>query len=272
MINSNNMKSSLNPLTSTPVSILIGALIIGLAILFANGVIVFNKDSSGKTVISFNQPARLTAGSAQGPSGSAGQVAGVPQGAPVQKTEAEIVDKLKEYAKKVGTDENKFSSCLDAGEKVNLVKADLNEGTTAGVNGTPAFFVNGRLISGAVPFEQFKTIIDEELSGTAASTVERKTVAVGNLPSLGSEGAKVTLIEFSDYECPFCERHYTQTESKIKTDYIDKGLVKFYYRDFPLSQIHPGAQKAAEAARCAGDQNKYWEYHDKVFENQQDIF
>lgn len=263
------MKSSLNPLTSTPVSILVGALIIGFAILWANGVVAFSKDSKGQTKISFNQP---NLGAPQVPSGDAPSVAGAPQAAPVQKSEAEIIGKLKEYGKKVGADENKFNSCLDSGEKAALVKTDLNEGSAAGVNGTPAFFVNGRMISGAVPFEQFKTIIDEELNGTAATTVERKTVAVGNLPVQGDEGAKVTIIEFSDYECPFCERFFTQTESKIKTEYIGKGLVKFYYRDFPLSQIHPGAQKAAEAARCAGVQNKYWEYHDIVFQNQQDIF
>ncbi|TSC66080.1 MAG: DSBA-like thioredoxin domain-containing protein [Microgenomates group bacterium Gr01-1014_80] len=263
------MKSGINPLTSTPAAILLGALIIGFAILFANGVIVFSKDSKGQTKISFNQPGL---GAAQAPSAPGGVAAGQPQAAPQAKSEAEIVNKLKEYVKKVGADENKFSSCLDSGEKAALVKADLAEGSTAGVNGTPAFFINGRMISGAVPFEQFKVIIDEELNGTAASTVERKTIAVGNLPAQGPESAKVTLIEFSDYECPFCERHFTQTESKIKTEYIDKGLIKFYYRDFPLSQIHPGAQKAAEAARCAGDQNKYWEYHDAVFENQQDIF
>ena len=262
------MKQSLNPFTSTPVSILLGALIIGFAILFANGVIVFTKDSSGKTKISFNP----SVGSGQVSQPGVAGVAGQPQAAPAQKTEAEIVNKLKEYGKKIGVNEDTFDTCLDSGEKATLIKTDMTDGSTAGVNGTPAFFVNGRLISGAVPYEQFKTIIDEELNLTAPADTERKTVSVGNLPVQGDESAKVTIIEFSDYECPFCERHYTQTELKLKTEYIEKGLVKFYYRDFPLSQIHPGAQKAAEAARCAGDQNKYWEYHDIVFENQQDIF
>lgn len=258
--------NSLNPLQSTGTAILLGSLVISLAILFSSGVISFTKSSSGQTVITFNKPGQL-AGAPQAPVAPA--VAGQAQ---VAKTEVDIIKKLKEYAKKVGVDENKFNSCLDSGEKASLVKADLSEGSTAGVNGTPAFFINGRLISGAVPFEQFKQVIDEELNGTAASDVERKTVTVGELPVQGEESAKVTLIEFSDFQCPFCERHFTQTESKIKTEYIDKGLVKFYYRDFPLSQIHPGAQKGAEAARCAGDQDKYWEYHDAVFENQSDIF
>lgn len=204
---------------------------------------------------------------------TSGQAVAEPAAAPqAAKVEADIINSLKEQAKNLRLDTNKFSSCLDSGEKTSLVKADLDDGTKAGVNGTPAFFVNGRLISGAVPFEQIKTVIDEELAGSAAATVQRVTVSSGDLLPLGQQSAKVTLVEFSDYQCPFCARHFTQTEPSLKSEYIDKGLVKFYYRDYPLSQIHPGAQKGAEAARCAGDQGKYWEYHDLVFQNQTSIF
>ena len=84
---------------------------------------------------------------------------------------------------------------------------------------------------------------------------------------LGSANATITLIEFTDYQCPFCSRHFNQTYEQIKKDYIDTGKVKFYLRDFPLG-FHPNAQKAAEAARCAGDQGKYWEMHDALFKNQ----
>ena len=87
---------------------------------------------------------------------------------------------------------------------------------------------------------------------------------------LGNENAPVTIIEFSDYECPFCARFFSGAYSQIKEKYIDTGKVKLIYRDFPLS-FHPNAQKAAEAAECAGDQNKYYEMHDKIFENQQAI-
>jgi len=80
----------------------------------------------------------------------------------------------------------------------------------------------------------------------------------------GSPDAKVTIVEFSDYECPFCERFYTQTYLQLKAEYIDTGKVKFIYRDFPLS-FHPQAQKAAEAAECAGEQGKYYEMHDLLF-------
>ena len=81
---------------------------------------------------------------------------------------------------------------------------------------------------------------------------------------LGDEDAPVTIVEFSDYECPFCGRFYQQTLPSIKEEYIKTGKVKLIYRDFPLS-FHPQAQKAAEAAECAGEQDKYWQMHDKLF-------
>ena len=82
----------------------------------------------------------------------------------------------------------------------------------------------------------------------------------------GDANAPVTIIEWSDFECPFCERFYTQTLPSIQKEYIDTGRVKFVYRDFPLD-FHQNAQKAAEAAECADEQGKFWEMHDLLFEN-----
>ncbi len=84
-------------------------------------------------------------------------------------------------------------------------------------------------------------------------------------PSLGRASAPVTLIEFSDFQCPFCQR-VAPTIKKIRDTYGDK--VRIVWKDFPLTQIHPQAFKAGEAAHCAGDQGKYWEYHDRLFANQ----
>jgi protein-disulfide isomerase len=81
----------------------------------------------------------------------------------------------------------------------------------------------------------------------------------------GDPNAPVTIIEFSDFECPFCSRFYSQTLSQIDEKYIKTGKVKLVFRDFPLS-FHPQAQKAAEAAECAGEQGKYYEMHDALFE------
>lgn len=81
---------------------------------------------------------------------------------------------------------------------------------------------------------------------------------------LGEKKAKVTIVEFSDYECPFCGRFHQQTLPQIRENYIKTGKVKLIYRDFPLG-FHAQAQKAAEAAECAGEENKYYEMHDKLF-------
>jgi len=87
-------------------------------------------------------------------------------------------------------------------------------------------------------------------------------------PFLGDKDASVTIVEFSDFQCPFCARAATGAIAELKTNEIADGEVKFVYKDFPLSSIHPNAQKAAEAAQCAHDQNKFWEYHDMLFANQ----
>ncbi len=88
-------------------------------------------------------------------------------------------------------------------------------------------------------------------------------------PSMGAKTAKVTIVEFSDFQCPFCGRYATQTMPQVLNEYVKTGKVRYIFRNFPLDQLHPLAEKAAEAAACAGDQGKYWEAHDRFFKNQQ---
>jgi protein-disulfide isomerase len=91
----------------------------------------------------------------------------------------------------------------------------------------------------------------------------RYDVPVGNNPSIGPENAPITLIEFSDYECPFCKEWYTNTYAQLMAAY--PGKIRFVYRDFPLTGLHANASPAALAADCAGEQGKYWPFHDKLF-------
>ena len=94
--------------------------------------------------------------------------------------------------------------------------------------------------------------------------LERVRVEVaGSGPSLGPDEAPITIVEFSDYECPYCKRAETIVEGILER-YPER--VRFVYRHFPLEQIHPRARPAAEAASCAEDQGLFWEYHRKVFE------
>jgi protein-disulfide isomerase len=94
-------------------------------------------------------------------------------------------------------------------------------------------------------------------------------VRLAGNPMLGQKDAPVTLIEFSDYQCPYCARFAQTTLLALKAEYIDTGKVRYVFRDFPLDRLHPHARKAAEAAHCAWEQGRYWEMHDLLFHNQQ---
>lgn len=87
---------------------------------------------------------------------------------------------------------------------------------------------------------------------------------------VGSADAPVTIIEFSDLQCPYCARHALNTFPEIKRNYIDTGKVRYVARDFPLA-MHPFAMPAAIAARCAGEQGKFWEYRHAVFDRQNEL-
>ena len=93
-------------------------------------------------------------------------------------------------------------------------------------------------------------------------------LSVKDNPFKGEKNAKITLIEFSDYQCPFCSRHSRDTLPQLEREYIASGKLKYVFRNFPIESIHPLAFKAHEAANCAGEQGKYWEMHGRLFANQ----
>jgi protein-disulfide isomerase len=104
---------------------------------------------------------------------------------------------------------------------------------------------------------------------TAAATAEAPVVdmPVADAPTKGPADAKVQIVEFSDFECPYCAKFVTQTLPQILSTYGDKVL--FAFRNYPLpASMHPYAQKAAEAGECANDQGVFWQYHDLLFQNQ----
>jgi protein-disulfide isomerase len=91
------------------------------------------------------------------------------------------------------------------------------------------------------------------------------TINVSGAPALGPADQIVTLVEFSDYECPYCIRHFTQTMSQIQEQLIATGRIRYVFKDFPIDQLHPGAIRGHEAARCAAEQGKFWEMHRRMF-------
>ncbi len=198
-----------------------------------------------------------------------------------------------------------FKAGLASHKWADKVDKDLNDGKAAGVQGTPSFFVNGVFINGAQPFDNFKKTIDQELekaqakiaSGTPKSRIyiemskENKKnapaaknedegekedtssvfkVPVGTSPVLGSPNALVTIVEFSDFQCPFCSR-VEPTLKGLRDKYGDK--IRLVWKNEPLP-FHPAAGPAAEAAmevRAEKGDKGFWDVHDKFFNNQKDL-
>jgi protein-disulfide isomerase len=197
-----------------------------------------------------------------------------------------------------------YKAGLDSHKWADKVDKDLNDGKAAGVQGTPAFFVNGVFINGAQPFDAFKKTIDQELAKAQAKiaagtpknrvyvtmTKENKTnappaadakkdeqpkedtttvfrVPVGSSPVLGSPNALVTIIEFSDFQCPFCSR-VEPTLKAIRDKYGDK--VRMVWKNEPLpfhNRAEPAAEVAMEVRAEKGDKG-FWAVHDILFNNQ----
>jgi len=101
---------------------------------------------------------------------------------------------------------------------------------------------------------------------TAEPQYTRYNIPTDGSYALGPADAPITIVEFSDYQCPFCRRWHDEVYENLLASY--PGKIKFVYRNLPLTSIHPDAQGAAEAAMCAGEQNVYWQYHDKLFSSE----
>ncbi len=99
-----------------------------------------------------------------------------------------------------------------------------------------------------------------------APSVENSPVDISGAPARGASSAPVTLVEISDYHCPFCRRHVQQTQPQIYSEYVDTGKVRHVFIHYPIDQLHPDAYKSHEAASCAAEQGKFWDLHLKLFE------
>jgi protein-disulfide isomerase len=210
--------------------------------------------------------------------------------------------KYEEWAREIGLDLKKWKADKESPEIAASIQKDNNYGQSVGADGTPSFFVNGRFISGAMPFDTFKAVIDEQLkkaddalkkgvkqeklyetlvaenvksagpapAAAAAPAADQKfDVQVGNAPVRGPKNAAVTIVVFSDFQCPFCSR-VEPTLKQVMDEY--KGKVRIAWKNQPLS-FHPNAMPAAEAAMAAYEQgnDKFWAMHDKLFEKQNEL-
>ncbi|MCE9573334.1 MAG: DsbA family protein [Deltaproteobacteria bacterium] len=193
----------------------------------------------------------------------------------------------------LGLDLNRFRAALDTGAYRAQVRADYEAAVALGVRSTPTFFINGRPVSGSLPLREFARIVDQELARAQAvpATAGRyeALVAAGRpaadtpdaaaapfeldpatvyaiglgLPghATGPDDALVTIVEWSDFECPYCARNAPTIEA-IRKDFA--GQVRVIYRHLPLF-FHAHADLAAEAGAEAAHQGKFWAFHDALF-------
>ena len=116
--------------------------------------------------------------------------------------------------------------------------------------------------------EEFFAVLEARFAVEYRLDPLRFEVAADGFAALGEPNAEVTIVEFSDFECPFCVR-VQPTLKRILEEY--PGRVRLVYRHFPLTSIHPYAYKAAEASLCAGEQDRFWQYHDLLFDEQHEM-
>jgi protein-disulfide isomerase len=117
---------------------------------------------------------------------------------------------------------------------------------------------------------QIRQLLEKQQGRPAAPQEEQPTRAkvsdLTGVPMLGSKGAPLTIVEYTDYQCPFCLRFHLSAYPDIKKNYIDTGKVRFFSKDLPLD-FHPNAMRAAQSARCAGEQGKFWELRETMSAN-----
>jgi protein-disulfide isomerase len=205
-----------------------------------------------------------------------------------RQLKAEHLDK---YATDLKLDMDKFKTCMSSHKHKAQIKADQSLAGKVTARGTPNIFINGRKLTGARPYADFKKIIDEKLiqaeglikKGIPAAQVYNEVIKngkileplgsasveipVGDSARLGSPKAPVVITEFSDFQCGYCSRVGAPLK-QVKEHYGNKVVVVF--KNFPLS-FHKEAKPAAIAALCANAQGKFWEYHDTLFAKQREL-
>ena len=120
----------------------------------------------------------------------------------------------------------------------------------------------------AKELEAIRSILERATGQAREQPFQPTDITVAEAPFLGAADAPVTLVEFTDYQCPFCRRHTASVMPQLVKDYVETGKLRYVMREFPIASLHPEAVKGAEAALCAKDQGKYWEMHDLLFAEQ----
>ncbi len=129
-----------------------------------------------------------------------------------------------------------------------------------------SIIIAGALVAGAVWFSNGNKVDTTATIGGTGAGIKKVEFGSGNIPILGGDKAAVEIVVFSDYQCPYCESFFKNVEPTLREEYIKTGKAKMSWRDFAF--LGPESFLAAEAARCANDQGKFWQYHDLLFNRQ----
>ncbi|HEX9114791.1 MAG TPA: thioredoxin domain-containing protein [Anaerolineae bacterium] len=187
-------------------------------------------------------------------------------------------DALRKQAVALGTDGAKYDACVADAATEARIRKDIADGTKLGVQGTPAFFVNDWFINGAVPITEFNDKIGKALNGQHPAPTptplpagvqpydpdpNRPGRTYDGSPSLGDAKAPLVWISFNDFKCQTCAQFAKDTETALRTKYVDTGKMRFVAKFYPTDAPH-----AAVASLCALDQGKFWEYRDALFTHQ----
>lgn len=196
-------------------------------------------------------------------------------------------------AEEIGADPEKYAACIESAHTVDAVEASMAAGDVLGFNGTPSFHLERPAdgytfdIVGAYPMERFRAVIDAMLAGEEAPAeptpeapklpywadeglapdLERPGFTLAGDPYKGSEDAVLTIVEFSDFQCPACATHALEVQPAVDAELIETGRVRWVFKNFPL-RVHAQAFAAATASECAGDQGMFWPMHTLLFAHQ----
>jgi protein-disulfide isomerase len=202
-------------------------------------------------------------------------------------------DFLAGVAEEAGADPDAYQACMDSGETIARVDAGIAEGEALGFSGTPTFVFSGEAFTdtftlvGAYPLDSFRQWADAMLAGEAppqepqapeqqlppwaseeglAPDPDRPGYNLYGDAYKGSDDALVTIIEFSDMQCPACANHANEVQPALDEEFVETGKVRWVFKHRPLP-MHPYAPVGAAAVECAADQGQFLEMHDELFAN-----
>lgn len=177
-----------------------------------------------------------------------------------------------------GVDKKELAECIESGRHIEAVEADMANAAETGGRGTPWSIVlapDGRKfpINGALPYESVKQLVDLILAESPELGTEATPEILENIRPVteadhirGDINASVKIVEYSDYDCPFCKRFH-ETMKQIMAEYGEDGDVAWVYRHFPLEMLHPQAKDKSIAAKCIAEiagEDAFWEYSDAL--------